>query len=180
MDATGPAEARLRTAREEILAALRERIVAFAASRLSRDVAEDLAQEVLLLLHEKYAEVERIEELLPLCLKIVRFKMVALVRKSVRRGEYSQLSVDDLPLADAGESPEAQAARREVTGRLLDAIRRMGPRCRELLRLKLAGRSFAEIQAAMGVRSINTIYTWDFRCRKQALESLGGTWERRP
>lgn len=180
MEATGPVEARLRTAREQILTALRERIVAFAASRLSRDVAEDLAQEVLLLLHEKYPEVERIEELLPLCLKIVRFKMIALVRKSVRRGEYSQLSVDDLPLADAGESPELQAARRETTSRLLEVIRRMGPRCRELLRLKLAGRSFAEIQAVMGVRSINTVYTWDFRCRKQALEWLGGTWERLP
>jgi RNA polymerase sigma-70 factor, ECF subfamily len=176
MDATGPAEARVRTARGEILAALRERIVAFAASRLSRDVAEDLAQEVLLLLHEKYPEVERIEELLPLCLKIVRFKMIALVRKSVRRGEYSQLDVDDLPLAGAGDNPEVLAARRETTDRLLEVIRRMGPRCRELLRLKLAGKSFAEIQAVMGARSINTVYTWDLRCRKQALAWLGGRW----
>ena len=41
-------------AREEVLARLRERIVTFAASHLSRDVAEDLAQEVLILLYEKY------------------------------------------------------------------------------------------------------------------------------
>jgi RNA polymerase sigma-70 factor (ECF subfamily) len=177
MDATGPAQARLGAAREQVLAALRERIVAFAASRLGRDVAEDLAQEVLLLLCEKYPEVERIEELLPLCLKIVRFKMVAQVRKSVRRGEFTQADASELPLADSGENPEALAARHELTGRLLSVIRRMGPRCKELLRLKLAGKTFAEIQALMGARSINTVYTWDFRCRKQALDSLGGTWE---
>ncbi len=180
MDATGPAEARVSAPRDEILAALRERIVAFAASRLGRDIAEDLAQEVLLLLCEKYPEVERIEDLLPLCLKIVRFKMVALVRKSVRRGEYHQADAAELPLADSGDSPEAIAARHELTGRLLSVIRRMGPRCKELLRLKLAGKTFPEIQVLMGARSINTIYTWDFRCRKQALDFLGGAWEPRP
>ena len=42
-EATGP--------REELLAKLRERILGFAASRLQRDAAEDLAQEVLVLLH---------------------------------------------------------------------------------------------------------------------------------
>ncbi len=180
MEATGPAEAPIRAARDGLLAALRERIVAFAASRVGRDQAEDLAQEALLLLHEKYPEVERIEELLPLCLKIVRFKMIALVRKSVRRGEYSQVSADDLPLSDGGASPEVLAARHETTARLIDAIRHMEPRCRELLKLKLAGKTFAEIREAMGAKSINTIYTWDFRCRKQALDRLGGTWERRP
>ena len=44
--------------RNEILVRLRERIVRFAASRLMRDAAEDLAQEVLLVLHEKYATLE--------------------------------------------------------------------------------------------------------------------------
>lgn len=178
MDASGPVEARLQTPRDEILAALRERIVAFAASRLQRDLAEDLAQEVLLLLHEKYSELERLEDLLPLCLKIVRFKMMASVRKSVRRGEHTQVSVDDLPLPDGRDNPEVLAARHEIEGRLLAAVRRLAPRCRELLRLKLEGRTYSEIQTVMGARSINTVYTWDFRCRKQALELLGGSWQR--
>jgi RNA polymerase sigma-70 factor (ECF subfamily) len=38
--------------RDEILTSLRERILAFATSRVSRDLAEDLTQEVLVLLHE--------------------------------------------------------------------------------------------------------------------------------
>jgi RNA polymerase sigma-70 factor (ECF subfamily) len=43
--------------RDEILSRIRERIVAYAASRISREVAEDLAQEVLIILHEKYGDV---------------------------------------------------------------------------------------------------------------------------
>jgi RNA polymerase sigma-70 factor (ECF subfamily) len=27
------------------------------------------------------------------------------------------------------------------------------------------------------VGSINTVYTWDFRCRKNLLELMGGNWE---
>jgi RNA polymerase sigma-70 factor (ECF subfamily) len=85
--------------RAAILERLRERIVRFAASRLSRDAAEDLAQEVLLVLHEKYASLDRVEDLLPLSLEIARFKIWAVRRKSARRGEDHQVSVDDLPLA---------------------------------------------------------------------------------
>src|SRR5580704_2670784 len=40
--------------RDQTLGRLRERILRYAASHLSRDLAEDLAQEVLLVLHEKY------------------------------------------------------------------------------------------------------------------------------
>ena len=50
-------------------------------------------------------------------------------------------------------------------------------RCRDLLRYKLEGRTFAQIQELMGAASINTIYTWDFRCRKHLLELMGGDWE---
>ena len=39
-----------------------------------------------MLLHEKYAHLESPEELLPLALKIVRFKLMSLRRKSVAAG----------------------------------------------------------------------------------------------
>jgi RNA polymerase sigma-70 factor (ECF subfamily) len=52
------------------------------------------------------------------------------------------------------------------------AIAALGERCRKLLALKLEGKSFAEIQIALGVSSINTIYTWDFRCRQSLMESM--------
>src|SRR5258708_6243222 len=163
--------------RNEILERLRERILRFAASRLTRDAAEDLAQEVLLVLHEKYTTVDRIEELVPLSLEIARFKIMAARRKIVRRGEHTQVSVDDLPLAGKLASPFDQAAQQERLEQLETALQSLGQRCRELFRLKLEGLSFAEIQKRMNVAAINTLYTWDFRCRKQLLERLGGSRE---
>lgn len=162
--------------RDEILARLRERILRFAASKITGDSAEDVAQEVLLVLHEKYATLDRIEDLLPLSLEIARFKIMGARRKTVRRGEHTQVSVDDLPLAGGGADPFEQAARRQRLDRLEAVLKDLGERCRELFRLKLEGHTFPEIQKKLGVAAINTLYTWDFRCRKQLLERLGGSW----
>ncbi|MBZ5601257.1 MAG: sigma-70 family RNA polymerase sigma factor [Acidobacteriia bacterium] len=163
--------------RDEILARLRERIFRFAASRIARDAAEDLTQEVLLVLHEKYSALDRVEDLLPVSLEIARFKMMSSRRKIVRRGEHTQVSVDDLPLAGAGEGPFDRAARRERLEKLEAALKDLAERCRRLVRLKLEGHTFPEIQKKLGVTSLNTLYTWDFRCRKQLMERLGGDWE---
>jgi RNA polymerase sigma-70 factor (ECF subfamily) len=165
--------------RDEILSKIRERIVAFAASRLSREVAEDLAQEVLLILHEKYGDVTDVTELLPLSFQVLRFKMLDFHRKSFRRGEYNQVPIEDLPLPDPGDDPETDISRKQMVERLIEAMNKLSPRCRDLFRWKLQGKTFAEIQSLMGQSSINTIYTWDFRCRKQLLDLLGGTWENR-
>src|SRR5437870_1771121 len=128
--------------RDQILAKLRERIVVFAASHLSRDAAEDLAQEVLMLLHEKYAHLERAEDLLPLSLQIVRFKIMAQRRKSVRRGEYSQVSITDIQLPDLDANPADYVERKQMLERLSRAVAGLGDRCRELVRLKLQGKTF--------------------------------------
>lgn len=163
--------------RDEILMRLRERIVAFAASRMGRDVAEDLAQETLVVLEEKYPHVDRLEELLPLSLQIVRFKMGSLRRKTARRGEYTSVSVDEVPLPDEAADPAQAFERNQMRERLRKALGELEERCREMFRMKLEGKSFEEIREALGVHSINTIYTWDFRCRKKLLEKLGGSWE---
>ena len=163
--------------RDEILTSLRERILAFATSRVSREVAEDLTQEVLVLLHEKYARVTELTELDPLTFQVLRFKMLDAHRKSLRRGEYNQESVDELPLANPGDDPATLLDQKQRVDRLLAAVAQLGDRCRDLLTLKLEGHSFPEIQTRMGQHSINTIYTWDLRCRKQLLSLMGGTWE---
>ena len=163
--------------RDEILTSLRERILSFATSRVSREVAEDLTQEVLVLLHEKYARVTELTELVPLAFQVLRFKMLDVHRKSLRRGEYNQESVDELPLANPGDDPATLLDQKQRVDRLLAAVAQLGDRCRDLLTLKLEGHSFPEIQTRMGQHSINTIYTWDLRCRKQLLSLMGGTWE---
>jgi len=172
----------------EILTRLRERIVRYAASQLqgssTGDLAQDLAQEVLIVLHEKYSELDRIEDLLPLSLEIARLKIWAARRKSRRRGEERKIPVEDLSLAADEADPFEQAARVESVARLEAALAELGERCRELFRLKLEGYTFPEIQAyfnqaGLRVATLNTLYTWDFRCRKQLLERLGGSWEKR-
>src|SRR3954471_19040892 len=116
--------------RNQVLAALRERIVRFAASRLSGGVADgvadDIAQEVLLVLHEKYPSLDRVEDLLPLSIEIARFKILAARRKIARRGENTQVSVDDLALAGSGPDPLEQAVRRERLELLEAALKDLG------------------------------------------------------
>jgi RNA polymerase sigma-70 factor (ECF subfamily) len=163
--------------RDNILTVLRERILAFATLRISRAQAEDLTQEVLVVLHEKYPNVADLTELVPLAFQVLRFKMLDAHRKSFRRGEYNQESVDDLPLADPGDNPMIQLEQKQRVDRLLASMAQLGERCRELFKWKLEGNSFPEIQKLMGQTSINTIYTWDLRCRKQLLSLMGGSWE---
>ena len=131
-----------------------------------------------MLLHEKYAHLERPEDLLPLSLQIVRFKIMSLRRKTVRRGEYTQVSITDIPLPDLDASPADAFERKEMLERLTRAVSQLGGRCRELMRLKLQGKTFPEIQEIMGAGTLNTVYTWDHRCRKNLLELMGGDWEK--
>jgi RNA polymerase sigma-70 factor (ECF subfamily) len=175
---SGSIDQPLASPRDEIIAKLRERIVAFAASKIQRDAAEDLAQEVLLLLHEKYGHLDRLEDLLPLSLRIVRFKLMAYRRKAQRHGEYKQVPADEIQLVDGGLDPLRAAERSEMRERLLAAMSQLGERCRKLFALKLAGKSFAEIQGILGAGSINTVYTWDSRCRKDLLDRMGGDWDK--
>jgi RNA polymerase sigma-70 factor (ECF subfamily) len=163
--------------RDSILASLRERILAFATLRISREQAEDVTQEVLSLLHEKYAHVTDLRDLVPLAFQVLRYKMLDAHRKALRRGEYNQESVDDLSLATPDASPETQLDQRQRVERLMAALAQLGVRCRELFRWKLEGKSFPQIQTLMGQTSINTIYTWDLRCRKQLMALMGGSWE---
>ncbi len=163
--------------RDQILTTLRERILAFATSRVSRDRAEDLTQEVLTVLHEKYSQVTELVELVPLAFQVLRYKMLDAHRKAFRRREYNLDAVEDLPLVDARDDPATQLDQKQRVDRLLAAMAKLGERCRELFRLKLEGKSFPEIQQLMRQTSINTIYTWDLRCRRELLTLMGGSWE---
>lgn len=129
-----------------------------------------------MLLEQKYAHVEALDELAPLAFQILRYKMADHRRKTCRRGENNSLPVDDLPLADGRPDPAAAAERAELERRLAAALAQLDGRCREIFRLKLEGRNFAEIGEALGAASINTVYTWDFRCRKSLLGILGDDW----
>src|SRR6185295_1154088 len=135
--------------RDDILKHLRERIVAFATSRLMGEVAEDLAQDVLVVLHEKYQHVTELAQLVPLAFQILRFKMLEAKRKAVRRGEYNQEPIEDLELADPAGDPSMDAERRQQVERLMGAITQLTPRCLQIFRWKLEGKGFDEIRALL-------------------------------
>lgn len=130
-----------------------------------------------MVLQDRYPHVMELTNLVPLAFQVLRFKMLDAHRKSLRRGEYNQESVDELPLADPNDDPVTQLDQKQRVERLLAAITQLGERCRELFKWKLEGKSFSEIQKLMNQTSINTIYTWDLRCRKQLLALMGGSWE---
>src|SRR5215831_12116693 len=161
--------------RDQILASLRKRILGFATSRVSRDHAEDLTQEVLVVLHDKYPHVAKLTELVPLAFQVLRFKILDAHRKSLRRGEYN--SVENISLADPGDDPARLLERKQTVDRLLHAMSQLGERCHELFTWKLEGKSFPEITKLMDQNSVNTIYTWELRCRKQLLSLMDGSWE---
>lgn len=161
------------TAADAVLAQVRSRVLSFASRRVSRDAAEDVAQETLLLLATKYGHLGEAADLVPLALRIARLKVLNLWRKNKR----APVSVEESPQEPAsGEDAEDDYLRRMLFGDLLKALETLSERCRQLLAFRLEGRDFEEIQRLMSAASINTVYTWDNRCRKNLRETLG--WAR--
>jgi len=162
----------------DVLATLRERILAFAASRYGRQIAEDVAQEVMLVLHQKYNHVTELSDLIPLALQITRFKLTSQARKINRRGENRTVDIAEAPIPDTQVNLVLQAEQKELATLLYKALPQLGARCREIFRLKLEGQSFPEIQLALGATNINTVYTWEARCREDLKRLM--TQSRRP
>ena len=96
-------------------------------------------------------------------------------RKSLRRGEYNQESIEDLPLADPGDDPATQLDQQQRVDRLLAAVAQLGERCRALFKWKLEGNSFPEIQKIMGKTRSTRSTPGNRRCRKQLLSLMGDT-----
>ena len=151
------------TDRDVILGLVRERIVSYAASRIGRDAAEDLAQETLMLLNEKYAHLDSRDDLVPVAVRIMQFKM----RTERRSRRTDHVEAETAVIADGAPDPESKARYEELRARIMVAVEKLGDRCRRLFLLKLDGYNFIEIREQMGADSINTIYTWDFRCRQE-------------
>lgn len=87
-------------------------------------------------------------------------------------GEYSAVPVDEVPLPDILDDPEAALLRRERAGQLQQAIAALGERCRKIFPLRMESLGFSEMATRLGAGSINTMYTWDSRCRQQLMERL--------
>jgi len=126
-----------------------------------------------MVLQNRYSHLGDLTDLMPLSFQILRYKLMARQRKVIRRGEHITVPVDGTGLSDPTENPEAQAERAERKRRLMAALESLGDRCRALFRLKLEGRSFEEIRLRLGAATLNTVYTWDLRCRQELKIRMG-------
>ena len=109
-------------------------------------------------------------DLVPLAVTTMKFKILEL-RRNKDRGHQP---LGDSPLPGHHPNPETVAAAAQRESRILNAILQLGPRCRLLFLLKLQGFNFIEIMPRMAAASINTVYTWDRRCRAELQKLLGG------
>lgn len=116
-----------------------------------------------MLLNEKYAHLDSREDLVPVAVRIMQFKM----RTQRRSQRIGMVDAETTVIADDSPDPESAARYEELRTRIMAAVEKLGKRCRRIFLLKLEGYNFIEIQQQMHVASENTIYTWDRRCRQQ-------------
>ncbi len=148
--------------KEEILRLARERIFRYAASRVRGDVADDIAQAAMIILIKKYSDKESVDEILKISMGITKL----LLQSYYRTGKIDTVDVESANIEDYSPNPEQEARFRQLQSRIMQAVEELGGRCRQLFLLKLDGYSFTEIKVKMGANSIDTVYTWDLRCKK--------------
>jgi RNA polymerase sigma-70 factor (ECF subfamily) len=147
----------------------RKRIVDFARAKVGQETAEDIAQECLLLLMERYPHVRDVTSIIKLTVTIARNKLFEHFRHAQRHEEFAEATPDTTDM-------HRDLERQQVVNRILPSVLQLGERCRSLLTMKLfEEKTAADIQQAMNVKSINTIYTWERRCFQQLLDLVGGT-----
>ena len=154
------------------MALIRERILGFAISRSSRSDAEDLTQQVMIVLLSKYSNVSDQKELLPIAFGLLARLRMGLYRKRARRGEDANLGVEELQLASVADDPESRLARKELAEQLAAAIDRLNQRCQKMIRLMMEGHSAAYIQKTLGLTSTNAVYVVQSRCRAELRKTL--------
>ena len=160
--------------RNQVLEQLRARIVRWATSHSrARGIdPEDLAQDVLLELQRqpRYADIDELEDLVPLSSKILYYKIRNEYRKRIRRREDQQMPVEEQYLPNPGTDPERQAMSFERRRQIARAVGRLKPKCKQLLKLQLEHSSLKKVSQLLKVPE-GTIYSRWSRCRK-ALKRL--------
>jgi RNA polymerase sigma-70 factor (ECF subfamily) len=158
--------------RSQVLALIRERILIYGTSHVGRDSAEDLAQDTLLLIEQRYSHLGQIGDLLPVAIRIMSFKLKSF-RRSVGRRRVSDTPVDEMPLADGDPDAATQLETAELKTKIYDALDKLGSRCKRLFLLKLEGHRLPQIREMLGASTMQQLYMWDFRCRESMRQLIG-------
>ena len=159
------------------LALIRTRILGFARRKLTPHQAdfaqaEDLAQSCVVALWRQYPEKRELNEMMAIAIGIARNK-IAQFRRDLSKEPDSAEAGAELQDPSGGERMLERVAAREQLNRVLLAMLRLSPRCRELLRLKLIEqRSYPELRLMLGIAG--NIYEMTKRCHKSLLRMVGG------
>ncbi len=158
--------------RSQLLVLIRERIVNYGTSHVGRESAEDLAQDTLMLLEQKYSNLEQMGDLLPVAIRIMSFKLKSF-RRTTGRQRVSDTPIDEMPLTSADPDAAEQLARAEFRKSIFAALDKLGSRCKRLFLLKLEGHRLTQIREMLGASTMQQLYMWDFRCRESMRQLIG-------
>jgi RNA polymerase sigma factor (sigma-70 family) len=154
--------------RERIFSFLRIRYISIARYRLP-DFAEDIVQDTLVVVHERFSTIETLEQLIAFANQVLRNK-IGNVYQSLRRKtnqiESQEVEEDRFDMAGEIEAGELESIIR-------NSIDRLGQRyshCQKILLSLYEGLSASEICEKMGITK-SQLKVRTFRCR-EALRSL--------
>jgi RNA polymerase sigma factor (sigma-70 family) len=161
---------------DAILLKVRDRIFRYAASWLSKENAEDMTQEAVIVLMTKYRHLTDEEELFATGIKTFKWKKWGFFRKSERRGDNKLQQVDSLPLPAAGDDPEMSLLRKTAAKQMAQAIANMDENCRKVLYYWMNKTGAAETARRMGLDSENAVNLRVKRCKAKLKENVRREW----
>jgi DNA-directed RNA polymerase specialized sigma24 family protein len=139
---------------------------------MSREDAEELAQDVSIVLMTRFADKGE-EELMKVAFGILARMKIGKWRKMQRRGEDSAVRVEGLPLPSGEDNPEVKLRKKQFAQRIANAVAEMGEPCATIFRLKVNGYATEQIQKAVGADSPNAVLIQVSRCRKKLAQKVG-------
>lgn len=154
--------------RERNLEIVRQNIAKYVARR-NQEWADDIAQDALLVLHEKYPYLTALADLMPVGITTARNKLFEYQR---RRGREAQLDERFDASDTRSRTVDEKLLQQSAAERLRDGISQLGDDCQRLLRMLLAGKSTADMKAILGV-SDGAYYTRLCRCRQKLAGVMG-------
>jgi RNA polymerase sigma factor (sigma-70 family) len=159
--------------KDEKIKLIRERIVAFLQFLgASQQDAQDIAQDVLILLEEKYKNIEDVENLVAVAIQTARFKLWDLRRKAETKAARYGTSADTVHVPARTLTPEQILLAQEQTAMLVEAIGHLDEDCRRLVELQRDDRTNDEIMVALGCTAPQ-LSVRRFRCFARLRKLLG-------
>lgn len=162
-----------REAENVLFGQLHARILALAKRRTGNaEVAEDITQETMRTVYEKYATIDVPTGLLPWVFRILHHKVGNHLKRSRTEARYR----GTLTWETIGLTPEGERAAFDLVRTLRPALQSASAECRKIFRLLLRGAQRREIQRAFGDEPIGTVDSRISRCRKRLLARLERRW----